>query len=128
MVARKTVRKRSASKAPAGGARVQKSVKQGLAKVERLSDELPATLDEFSSRVHAHLTRLEGEVERAEARARREIARVLRQASHRLGRYEAEGEKQWKKLTGQARREALALVRELEKKLEPKKAVRRRSA
>jgi molybdenum-dependent DNA-binding transcriptional regulator ModE len=105
---------------------VRARVKKGIAKVERLSDELPASLDEFSRRVHRQLTRLEGEVDRAEARARREIARVLRQASHRLGRYEAEGEKRWKKLTAQARREALTMLRKLEKLIEPKASARKR--
>ena len=39
---------------------------------------------------------------------------MLRDASHRLGRFEAEGERRWKNLTGEARREALQLLRRLE--------------
>lgn len=121
MTARKSARKRATSRKTVVRARVKK----GLAKVERLQEELPASLDEFSRRMHRQLTKLEKEVERAESRARREIARILRQASHRLGRFEAQGEKQWKKLTGQARREALALLRRLEKRLEPPRKTRR---
>jgi len=129
MTARRTMRKRSTSrKKPVARARVKKALRKGVARVERLSENLPSTLDEYSSRMHKQLTLLEREVERAEARARREIARVLRQASHRLGRFEAEGEKQWNRLTAQARREALSLLRQLEKRLTPNKTVRRRSA
>lgn len=126
MTARRTARKRSASPS----SRVRAGVKKGIARVEKLSEDVPATLDEFSRRMHKQLSTLERDVEKAEARARREIARVLREASHRLGRLEAQGEKQWTKLTGQARREALALLRKLEARLEPakKKAPRRRNA
>jgi hypothetical protein len=58
---------------------------------------------------------------------------MLRDASHRLGRFEAEGERRWKDLTGEARREALQLLRRLEKTLEPRRrkgrvAVTRRKA
>jgi hypothetical protein len=90
--------------------------RQTLAKLE---SELPRTLAEFSKRVRKELTGLEVRVEKAAAPTRREIARVLRQASHALGRYEAEGEKQWKRLTGQARREALSVLRRLEKAVAP---------
>jgi len=46
---------------------------------------------------------------------------MLRDASHRLGRFEAEGERRWKNLTGEARREALQLLRRLERKFEPRR-------
>ena len=129
MTARRSVRKRRTTKKKTVlPARVKRGLRKGVARVERLSEDLPSTLDEYSSRMHKQLTLLEREVERAEARARREIARVLRQASHRLGRFEAEGEKQWNRLTAQARREALGLLRQLEKRLTPNKAMRRRSA
>jgi len=93
--------------------------KEALARIE---SELPPTLKDFSRRVHRELTVLENRVEKAAAPARREIARVLRQASHALGRYEAEGERQWKRLTGQARREALAVLHKLEKVIEEPRA------
>jgi len=114
MTARRSARKRNPSMM------VRARMKRGLARVEKLSDDLPATLDEFSRRVTRQLTRLEHEVERAETRARREIARVLRQASHRLGRFEAEGERRWDQLTAQARKEALTMLNKLEKRIEPK--------
>ena len=79
-------------------------------------------------RARAALARLEQEIQRAQANPRREAARLLREASHALGRWETEGERQWRRLAGPARREALRLLHRLEAALEaPKrrKAVRR---
>lgn len=88
----------------------------------RLEDELPPTLAEFSHRVQRKLTALERKVEKAAAPTRRRIARALRDASRALGRYEAEGEQRWRRLTGPARREAIAMLRKLEKTLaEPRR-------
>jgi hypothetical protein len=87
--------------------KARKARKTSIRKVaRRIQEELPATLDEFAKRVRVRLTRLEHAVERAEVRYRREIVRALRQASHQLGRFEAEGERRWKRLTTQARRDA----------------------
>lgn len=85
--------------------------------VGRNQIELPVTLDEFSKRVRVRLTRLERAVVRAEAKYSREIVRALRQASHQLGRFEAEGARRWKQLTAQARRDALLVLHRLEKVL-----------
>ena len=92
-----------------------KSARQQLAKVQ---DELPRTLKEFSKAVRARLTRLERALERAEVQTRRQVARALREASHRLGRFEAEGERRWKQLTAEARKDALSVLRRMERALE----------
>lgn len=57
---------------------------------------------------------LERRIEEAAAPARREIARVLCDASHALGRFEAEGARAWRTLTREARRDAIAALRRLE--------------
>jgi len=85
--------------------------------LKRVQTELPATLKEFGRHVRSRLGKLERTVEKAEVRYRREAAKVLRQASHQLGRFEAEGGRRWKKLTAQARREALTVLRRMEKAL-----------
>jgi hypothetical protein len=94
--------------------------------LKQMQSELPATLDQFSKRVRMGLTRLERTVEKAEVRYRRQAARMLRDASHRLGRFEAEGERRWKKLTSEARREALSLLRRMERTLEAQQPRKRR--
>jgi hypothetical protein len=92
-------------------------------------DELPPTLAHFTRRVTRDLAGLEKRLVRAESRTRREIARVLCDASRCLGRFEAEGERRWKRLTNEARREALSVLHRLEKMIERparKSAPRRR--
>ena len=43
----------------------------------------------------------------------------MREAERQLGRLEAEGQKRWRKQTTQARRDAVRLLRKLERAIEP---------
>ena len=52
-------------------------------------------------------------------RARRRSTRLLREATHQLGRLEAEAERRWKKLSHQARHDAARLLHRLEVAIEP---------
>jgi hypothetical protein len=94
--------------------------------IERLERELPPTLAQFSRRMRTQLGRLERQIERTGTRYRRTWTRLLRDASHQLGRFEAEGEARWRRLGTTARSEALRVLRRLERELEPKR--RRRPA
>ena len=101
------------------------------AALARIEPDLPPSLRDYSRQVRRGLTQLEGQVERAESRTRRQITRLVREASHTLGRLEAQGERRWRKLSGQARREVLRQLRRLEKAIEgprKKKATRRKPA
>lgn len=95
------------------------------AALERL--ELPPTFQDYARQVRARLDRLERELARASVDVRRRAARLLREASHQLGRLEAEGEAGWRRLTAPYRRQLVELLRRLEKALAPK-AARRPSA
>jgi len=120
MAARKKTTRKAASARTAAG-------RAGSA-LKRIEPELPPNLREFSRRVRSGLGRLERQIEQAQASARREAARLLRDASHALGRFEAEGERRWRKLAAPARREALRLLQRLEKAMQPparKKAARK---
>lgn len=121
-VPRKTTGKKSLA------ARNSRRTAEALA---RLEPDLPPTLRDFSKRVRRGLTELEREIERVQQRYRRQRARLLREVSHQLGRFEAEGERRWKKLNTQARRDALRLLKRLEKAIEPpqrKKRPRKKTA
>jgi hypothetical protein len=105
--------------------------------IARLEKELPPTLAQFSRRVRTELQRLEKQLEKALKPARREAVVVLRDVSQTLGRLEGEGERRWRKLSGQARRDAVSALKRVEKAVEPprrksaagrKKASSRRSA
>ena len=78
--------------------------------------------------MRAGLTELEHEIGRAQANPRREATRLLREASHALGRFEAEGERRWRKLTAPTRREAIRLLHRLERALATPKRRRSRVA
>lgn len=137
MAARKrTTRKTGRRVAGARGAkRAMARVEGAIARAER---ELPASLREFSARVRKRLGQLERSVLRAEERYQKQALRVLRNASHQLGRFEAEGERRWKTLTATARRDALTVLRRMEKALastagpprraKPRKVSRKRKA
>ena len=111
--ARKTARKRAAPR----GAR---------STLARLEEELPDTLAQISTQVRRRLTRLEREIQRSAASRR--FTRLLRDASHQLGRWEAEGERRWRKLGTTARKDAARLLRRLERAIEPPPRPRRKKA
>lgn len=90
--------------------------------MQRFEQEvLPADLRTYSQRVRRGLTRVEREIEKSQRDARRRWTRLLRDVSHQLGKIEAEGEKRWKKRTTQARRDAVKLLKRLERSIEPPK-------
>jgi hypothetical protein len=87
--------------------------------LERLESELPPTLHGFSRRVNAALTKLETQLDRGQAGYRKRTARILRDTSRKLGRLESEGEQGWKELDAKARKEAVQLLKRVEKAVGP---------
>ena len=111
MAGRKTGTKKKTTRKVA---RTKTKARQAKSAWARLDQDLPANLRDFSRRVRAGLSRLERDIVKAQARTRRQAARLLREASHTLGRFEAEGVRRWRKLANPARREAKRLLRRLE--------------
>jgi hypothetical protein len=85
----------------------------------RLEHELPPTLREYSKQMRRLLNQLEKEVEKTQMQARKRVARLLREASHRLGKLEANGEAGWRKLTAPYRRELVKQLHRLEHTVAP---------
>jgi hypothetical protein len=94
--------------------------------IEQIEAELPATLRDFSRRVRRGLVRLEKRIEHDSRDTRRQAARVMREASHRLGHFEAQGEREWRRQSLRARRATIALLRQLERAVEPPRTARAR--
>ena len=94
--------------------------------VKRIEEELPPELRQYVKRMRQGLSRLEKQLASAQESARRGLAHLLREASHQLGRVEALGEREWRKRATQARRDAVKLLRRLEKTIEPRSAGRSR--
>jgi len=109
---------------PTRKARRRVSALRGKAKttIQRIEEELPPELRQYARRMRQGLSRLEKQLASAQAGARRRWAQLLREASHQLGRVEALGEREWRKRTTQARRDAVKLLRRLEKAIEPRRA------
>jgi hypothetical protein len=84
--------------------------------------DLPPTLRDYAAHVQKRLDRLERELSRASTDVRRQAARLLREASHQLGRLEAQGEAGWRRLTRPYRRQLLQLLGRLEKAVAPRPA------
>jgi hypothetical protein len=113
MAARKTRVGKKSTKAKA------RRIPRGSEALRRIEPELPANLREYSRQVRRGLVKLERQIETAQRDARRRWARLLREVSHQLGRLEAEGEKRWKRQTYPARREAVRLLKRLQRAIEP---------
>jgi hypothetical protein len=109
-------------KAPARGAARRRANGSAFERIER---GLPPTLREYSRRVQALLDRLERQIDKLEVQARKRAARLIRDASHALGRLEAQGERSWLRLTTKARRDTLRVLSRLERAVEPPKRTRR---
>lgn len=121
--------KRKTTRKGVGKKKKASSRSRSTVALDRIEHELPENLAQFSHRVRRKLTQLERQLEHARDDYARRSARALRKASHQLGRFEAMGEKQWKRLTSEARRDAVKVLRQLEKAIEPpKKTVRRKTA
>jgi hypothetical protein len=88
--------------------------------VQRLEAELPPNLGQYVRRMRKDLARLEKQLVSAQEGARKRWAHLLREASHQLGRVEALGEREWRKRTTRVRRDAVKLLRRLEKAIEPR--------
>ena len=120
MAARKSAgRKRPTTKKKP--ARKKLKIRRAQQALARIEGDLPPNLADFSRRVRRGLTRLERQIETARADTLRRSTRVLREVSRQLGRLEAPGQKRWKKLSTQARKDAVRLLRRLEKAIEPPK-------
>jgi hypothetical protein len=118
----KKARKKT-TKQPAG--RRKSPVRRSVRAIERLELELPPTLAQFTRRMRTRLARLEREIERTEVRYRKGFTKLLREGSHQLGRYEALGERRWRDLTTQTRRDVAKVLRRIEKAVAPPPARRK---
>jgi len=126
-------RKKAASKTTRGAARKKKATaKKGATKkrarsaLDRLEDELPANLRDYAKQIHKQLNTLEKDIERAIPKARRRTARLIREASHKLGELEANGQKAWKARADSMTKDAQKLLRRLEKAVSPPRKTAKR--
>ena len=123
--AKKSTRKKAARKTTTRRRKAPSLSARRDAAMKRLEKELPTTLKEFSQNTRRNLNRLERQIASSQRGVRRRWTRLLRDASHSLGKIEAEGQKRWRQQSTKARKDTAALLRRLEKAVEPPKPKRR---
>lgn len=109
-------------------ATAKKARKSSTSTVARIESGLPKTLREYALNVRRELTRIERDVEKVTATTRKKGIKLLREASHELGRLEQQGEKAWQRLSLRYRRQAVTLLKQLEKAVAPPRAARKKVA
>ena len=122
---KKTTRKKTTRKKATRKKAVSKSP------LDLLEASLPKDLRTYAHRMRRNLARIEKQIETARLARRRRFVSMLKEASHRLGRLEAEGEKRFRQQTTKARRDAVKLLHRIERAIEPKpkrKAARKKAA
>jgi hypothetical protein len=117
MAARKKAARKKATRRKARSSGLGGRLDAALGRID-----LPPTLRDYANQVRGRLDGLERELTRASVDVRRRAARLLREASHQLGRLEAEGEAGWRRLAAPYRRQLLDLLRRLEKALAPQRS------
>ncbi len=120
---KKTTRKKATSaKSAASRARAKQSnaIKRAGDAIARLETELPRNLRDYLRELRRLLDTLEREIQRMQATTRSQATRLLRDASHQFGAVEALGQRAWQRVTNPYRREAVQLLKRLEKVIEPK--------
>ncbi len=118
MAARKATRKKAKKKAAKRkSARKKAGAKKRArkAKVDLVGKELPRSLKAFGKQLRRDLTAVEKQIEVASKDTRRSLARIVRDASHQLGTLEARGEREWRKLSRNAKKDVERVVKRVQK-------------
>ncbi|MCP5042201.1 MAG: hypothetical protein GY944_14340 [bacterium] len=118
MAARKATRKKAKKKAAKRkSARKKAGAKKRArkAKVDLVGKELPRSLKAFGKQLRRDLTAVEKQIEVAGKDTRRSLARIVRDASHQLGTLEARGEREWRKLSRNAKKDVERVVKRVQK-------------
>lgn len=121
---KKSTRKKKTRKKSSGRKRGGSS-KSAL---QRIEDELPKDLKSYSRRVRRGLSQLEKEIEGAGRDARKRWTRLLRDVSHQLGTIEAKGEKEFRRRTTKVRRDAVKVLKRLEKAIAPPRSRKKKAS
>jgi len=129
MAARKATRKTAAKKkATKKKAAKKKATKKKSARkkatrkkaarrtaADLIGDQLPKSLKAFGRQLRRDLTSIEKQIEVCGKDTRRSLARIVRDASHQLGTLEARGEREWRSLSRNAKRDVEKVIKRVQK-------------
>ena len=111
---KKSARKKTARKK----ATKKKATKKKAAKrtrIDLVGSALPKSLKAFGRQCRRDLSAIEKQIEIAGKDTRRSLARIVRDASHQLGTLEARGEREWRTLSRNAKRDVERVLRRVQK-------------
>ena len=107
---KKATRKKAAKKKTA---RKKKAARRST--IDLVGSELPKSLKAFGRQCRRDLSSIEKQIEIAGKDTRRSLTRIVRDVSHQLGTLEARGEREWRKLSRNAKRDIERVVRRVRK-------------
>jgi hypothetical protein len=107
---KKATRKKAAKKKTA---RKKKAARRST--IDLVGSELPKSLKAFGRQCRRDLSAIEKQIEIAGKDTRRSLTRIVRDVSHQLGTFEARGEREWRKLSRNAKRDIERVIRRVRK-------------
>ena len=111
--ATKKATKKKASKRKATRKTRKKSVRRSA--IDLVGAELPKSLKAFGRQLRRDLNAIERQIETCGKDTRRSLARIVRDASHQLGVLEARGQREWRSLSRNARRDVDRIRKRVQK-------------
>jgi hypothetical protein len=112
---KKTARKKATRKKVAKKKATRKKKAAKRSSIDLVGSALPKSLKAFGRQCRRDLTAIEKQIEIAGKDTRRSLARIVRDASHQLGTLEARGEREWRKLSRNTKKDIERVVRRVQK-------------
>ena len=113
--ARKKTARKKATKKKATKKKATKKKAAKRAPIDLVGNALPKSLKAFGRQCRRDLSAIEKQIEIAGKDTRRSLARIVRDASHQLGTLEARGEREWRALSRNAKRDIERILRRVQK-------------
>jgi hypothetical protein len=114
--ARKKTAPKKATRKKAGKKKTSRKKKAARrSAIDLVGSELPKSLKAFGRQCRRDLSAIEKQIEIAGKDTRRSLTRIVRDVSHQLGTFEARGEREWRKLSRNAKRDIERVIRRVRK-------------
>jgi len=112
---KKSARKKTASRKKATKKKAAKKKSAKRTALDFVGAELPKSLKALGRQVRRDLNAIEKQIEICGKDTRRSLARIVRDASHQLGSLEARGEREWRSLSRNSKRDVERVIRRVRK-------------
>ena len=112
---KKSARKKAAPKKATRKKAAKKKKAARRSTIDLVGSELPKSLKAFGRQCRRDLSAIEKQIQIAGKDTRRSLTRIVRDVSHQLGTLEARGEREWRKLSRNAKRDIERVIRRVRK-------------